>query len=391
MTHQAKYVRVKTILKDHIQNRYSVGMKIPSTVNLGEELGVSEATVNRAIRDLVDEGLLERFRRRGTFVARGNRTRGFVWPVVTEAEGSDPHKTAILRGVEHEAHSRDEHVVLRGLRHGAGPVFLETRGGPPSGMIILYSLSRPVVREYHKRRIPVVLVEPFVRQPGVPVVACDNFGAAYEATAYLARLGHRRIVHATVAFPLPCVMIEERIQGYREAMQEMNLESLGHVHTTAIGTGRPKVEEDDVVDEQAAVGDFLAMLDDVQPTACCCFDDLRAVWVTRICHDHGIRIPEDLSIVGVNDDGPAAQIWPGLTTVHLPLEQLGRTAVRMLDEVIERGDLGGESRVLPGVVVERASVKRLNPEGRGVGAERPRPVPENAKQGGDAETKPVRS
>ena len=60
--------------------------------------------------------------------------------------------------------------------------------------------------------------------------------------------------------------------------------------------------------------------------------------VVHICHEHGIGVPDEVSVVGYDDSGLAAHAWPALTTIRVPLEDMGQTATRMLDELIEKGD-----------------------------------------------------
>jgi len=362
MATETKYAQVKLQLTDFIRAHCSVGSRIPSTETLHETFGVSRATVNRAIRDLVQDGLLERHRRKGTFVARGNKNRCFMWPVLAEEDWSDRHRDAIMRGIEREAQSRGEHIMVRGIGTGSKLSFGGPQGIAMAGVLMAYNLDHSVVEAFHQQHIPVVFVDPFLRIPGVPFVACDNFAAAHTATTYLASLGHRHIVHATIEFPLPCIMVGERKLGYREAMRETGLEANAHIHRTTVIPAPHQNNEDAVVDEPKAIREFLDMLDTRQPTACLCFDDLRAAWVMRICHRNGIKIPEDLSIVGTNDEGTATHLWPALTTVRLPSEELGEAAVKMLDELIELGRLSGGGLLLPGTLVERASVKPLRPQ-----------------------------
>jgi len=359
MNQELKYVQVKDILTAHIRKNRPVGSKLPSTAELQQELGVSKTTVNRAIKDLVDEGHLERFRRRGTFVARGNKNRVFLWLGAGE-DICDPHRDMIMRGAAREAQDRDEHLLVRGLDYGNEPIFTGTKGTPIAGAILLYNSVRSVVDAYHAQHIPVVMVTAFVRFPGVPFVMGDHFGAGYEATDYLTRHGHKKIVHVTIrSFPFRCTIMDERILGYREAMHQAGLGDWCDVFRTPIGMMGHAPTEDDVADDKIAVREFLAMLDQLQPTACTCFDDLRAEWVIRVCHNHNIRIPEDLSVIGVNDDGHGARVWPALTTVSLHLEEHGQSALRMLDTMIEEARLTGGGEVLPATLVERDSVKVL--------------------------------
>ncbi|GAA2312669.1 hypothetical protein GCM10010431_36140 [Streptomyces kunmingensis] len=88
-------------------------------------------------------------------------------------------------------------------------------------------------------------------------------------------------------------------------------------------------------------------------------DDRVAAAVVRALGEYGLRVPEDISVVGYNDDPVAADMTPGLTTVHIPGEELGRTAVRLA--LGGTGRTGQRRRLLGTHIVIRDSVRRLTP------------------------------
>jgi DNA-binding LacI/PurR family transcriptional regulator len=322
-------------------------------------LGVSQGTINRAIRDLVDEGVVERFEGRGTFVAHDNSNRGFLWPSEAREWSKHPYPAAVLHAAEHEAHKRNKHILVGAVRDVTRPQFTGDGTNKVAGVMIIFNYDHEIVHAYHKRHIPVVLVDPLVRTTGIPFVTADHFSAAREATLHLARLGHKRIVHSTLDIPINPMPVEERVLGYGAAMRETDLQDNCHVHRTLLLETEHPASMQDAAGTDPAIEDFVGMLDRVQPTACFCYDDLLAASVLRICHNRGIRVPEDLSVVGINDSPLAAHLWPPLTTVHLPADEIGHTAVRMLDRLIEEDRLTGAGEILPVHLVERASTRGI--------------------------------
>jgi len=341
-----KYEEVKDVLRERAR-RHPFGTKLASTSKLHKELGVSSQTINRAMSDLVDEGILERRPRRGTFVShpdRSTRNLGFIWPEAMERLVKHPYAGTILHGIQAEAGSRNRHLLVASNGDAAHPPFLGERD-EVAGVLILFNYDRRLVKAYIGRAIPVMLIVPLVRVEGVPFVTSDHYLGTHGAVMHLLKLGHRRIVHVTLDIP-GCIPVEEKLRGYNEAMREGGVEEMACVYRA------PPEPWNDVHDDA-----FVDMLRSFQATACCCFDDDVAACTIRVCHKAGIRVPDELSVVGYDDSGIATHVWPPLTTVHVPLEEMGRTAVRLLVELIEGNRLTGYGITLPTRLIERASTK----------------------------------
>jgi len=348
MAQEAKYQRVKEILRKRIRASNGIGSRIPSTAALHKTLGVSSQTINRAISDLVDEGILERHVGRGTFVVRPKRaTRniGFVWPGYMDQLTKHPYMASILHAAEATASTYDRHLVVASNVDPIKPAFIG-QSNHVAGVLILFNRDARLVDAYLERSIPVVLIDPFVRTGDVPFVTSDHYSGMREATLHLVRLGHRRIAYVTY-LGLDFLTFQERLLGYETAMREVHLQETSCVLRLPVGEELPP--------EAAKV--FTDTLDTVRPTACCCCHDDLAMWVIHVCHERGTRVPDDLSVVGFDDSGVASHVRPSLTTVHVPLEEIGRTAVLVLDRLIEEEQVAGRGTVLPTRLVERASTK----------------------------------
>jgi DNA-binding LacI/PurR family transcriptional regulator len=198
---------------------------------------------------------------------------------------------------------------------------------------------------------PFVLLED-VRGIQANVVAIDNLRAIKKAVKYLIENGHSKIVH--FAGPPASSHTQERIEGFRDAFSESTLAfhegmvvSVGSRHEESYG---------------ATSRYFQNRERDDYPTAIVCFNDQQALAVMMALQDLGIRVPEDISIVG-NDDISYASAYPvPLTTIRAPQREIGKTAAEILIRNIESSTLlPNEKVVLETEFIVRKSTKALNP------------------------------
>ena len=154
----------------------------------------------------------------------------------------------------------------------------------------------------------------------VPCVSVDERHAGYVATRHLLSLGHRRI--GFVGGPSDYLPTREKGAGYAEALDEDGLEARGlraHDEFSFEG-GRRAARE---------------LLDrDDRPTAVICSSDVMALGVLKEAHALGLRVPDDLSVVGFDGIDAAGWVEPPLTTVEQPIEELASTAVDLLRTVV---------------------------------------------------------
>jgi DNA-binding LacI/PurR family transcriptional regulator len=175
-----------------------------------------------------------------------------------------------------------------------------------------------------------------------PCVDVDNRAGAYQAVTHLLSLGHRRIGFISNA-PLSYSGAQDRFAGYREALAEYDIPLDDGLVRTAVflpETGR------------AAMESLLSQPE--RPTAVFAAGDVVAIGAMRAVHRAGLRIPDDLAVIGFDDIFLAAQTQPPLTTVRVPAYGLGWTAAEILISLI-RGDEEVSSVVLETELVIRES------------------------------------
>jgi len=173
--------------------------------------------------------------------------------------------------------------------------------------------------------VPLVVVDPRIRcDPELLVVGATNFRGGLDATAHLVALGHRRI--ATITGPQDQDNAVARLAGYRTALIQAGLA----VDDELIRDG------DYGVDAGFRAASLLLRLDD-PPSAVFASSDDTALGVLRAAREQGVRVPEDLAVVGFDDLPIAAWLDPALTTVRQPLAEMGDAAVTLAYQAREGG------------------------------------------------------
>lgn len=190
-------------------------------------------------------------------------------------------------------------------------------------------------------KVPMVQVNPFTRTDSVLYVAGDDYHGAYAMTEYLLGLGHRRIAFFTGPRNMRATV--DRLAGYRAALGDHDVpyeEVLVRPSEWTFDGGYTLTK--------------LMMGEENPPTAIFAGSDEPAFGVLYAAQEMGISVPGQLSVCGYNDLGFSKNIWPGLTTVHQPAEEILELATRMLIDLL-KGKPVEPGRVVPSSLVVRGS------------------------------------
>lgn len=219
-----------------------------------------------------------------------------------------------------------------GYRMLIAPPFRASGQAPPfvrmaharevDGLLIAGVVNGRWIKDMIDAGVPVVLLDNYSPDLSVPAVVNDNAGGAYMATRHLAALGHTRIgfVGAAVDYPFG----RETHEGYTRALRDAGLPS------------DPALEMRVPIDSEAAqrhTGAFFSLPQ--PPSAIFAVTDMLALGVMKAARDHGRRIPADLSVAGMDDIDLAAVTDPGLTTIRIRKEEMGRKAAEVLLDLIQ--------------------------------------------------------
>ena len=289
--------------------------------------GVSAATVSKVLNGSAEVSAATRERVQALLVERRYQrrtsSRAATPPVIdlVFAELDSAWAMEIVKGAVSAAAAAGLTIALSSLADGSGGrSWLDqicSRG--TQGVILLLSrLSDQEKSELWSRRLPFVVVDPRGEQdPSVTTVGATNWAGGLAATRHLIELGHRRIGVISGRPDLLCS--RARMDGYRSAME---------------AAGLPLVPELMQWSNFRVDGGFRATMEmlslPLPPTAIFAGSDLQAMGALEAARVRGVRVPDDLSLVGFDDLPLDEWTSPPLTTVRQPLAEMASTAVRLL-------------------------------------------------------------
>ncbi len=356
--------RISAEIEAGIQSgRYPAGARLPSEPRLAAEFGVSRGTLRQALASLRQGGYLDSIPGRGTFV-RGPRPRviearrrvvGLIVPSITR-----PALPEVLSAIEDELHGRGYSLLVgtsgtsREQEDGRVTRIL---GEGVSGLIVLPIDSRPdhsMYRRLVEDAFPLVLIDRHIVGLSIDAVLPENLGGAFMAVSHLVELGHRRIAFVS-SDNLSTTSVLERLQGYEQALRAAGIQPDGELVFTRLPAIPPEPTDEDrtIQDNARRIARFLSSRD--LPTAVFALHDRIAISVLEAAASLGLRVPEDMAVVGFDDDPLAQKLRVPLTTIAQPREQIGRTAARLIADRIEGLRTETARIVLPTRLVVRRS------------------------------------
>lgn len=252
----------------------------------------------------------------------------------------------VIRGLDQTAQAGGFHLLLSGSHNGKPEIEAAMRAmrGRVDGMIAMSPhLDAETLFENLPASVPVVLLSCAMRDDDYHVITIDNARGVREMIQYLASLGHQRI--AIIKGPDGNYDAAERLRGYRKALKDAGLSPDASLEVPGDFT--------EATGHRAALE--LAGLAEA-PTAIFASNDAMAIGALSALRERGLRVPDDITVVGFDDIPLARYMNPPLSSVHVPIIEMGERAARRLIAALA-GEANGASRHerLPTRLVIRAS------------------------------------
>lgn len=334
---------------------YTSDKRLPTLEDVAARAGVSRATASRVVNADSRVGRLAREAVQTAITDLGYRpnrnARSLVRPeadsiavVVPEAEErvfADPFFASMLAAIAQSLADSPVQVLLAmGKPGNSQKIERYLRGGYTDGAIVVsHHQDDHIWQVLQQTRLPAVYVgRPFVGEVDVPYVDVDNHSGGRLAAEYLIGMGRRRI--ATITGPQNMASGRDRLAGWREAMR-------------AAGAMDDLVEQGDYSTDSGrqAMGRLLERAPDVDGVFVA--SDLMAVSALHEIHEAGLRVPEEVAVVGFDNIQAAELTRPPLTTLLNPVTAMASTAVQMLLKLM--GDEQAESVMLGTELIRRES------------------------------------
>ena len=350
-----------------VSGRWQDGERIPTETQLSRHLDISRTTVRIALQRLEVEGLIQRTAGRGTFVAHQsqNASASHTIGYITHSFHNEIH-SVMLGSAQTELRSAGYQVIFSNATTLAeeAAILQQLLEENIAGLMI-WASAKPtaatvaVLKEFQRRRRPIVFIDRVIDDIEADYVASDNFGGAYELVSHLISLGHEHIVQL-----MPNInglrAIDDRHRGYAAAAQDHGLPV--YAPWKLDPPERPEFHETDIHslvgdESQQIIEQVVRLMNAVntKPTAIACINDILAIITISALRKIGIAAPEEVSVVGFDDISMASHISVPLTTVSQDAYELGRSASRLMLERLGGDDSPPRTRTVPTRLRIRAS------------------------------------
>lgn len=321
-----------------LDGRLPAGTRLPTDDQLATEYQLSREAVRQALSLLVGEGLIERVQGRGTFVCQPSASVSALAieqkqiGLILNNTKNMPANMDILIGVEQAIKLHGYSVNFsysEGSQEQQARDIARLRAHQVVGMIIYPAgdiVHDAAIEQLSKEHIPFVLIDRYIPELETDYVGVANTSGAYRATEHLLILGHKRIAFVFMHHEtLLTTSVQERWQGYCKALKKYGIAYDETLVATDYGFGPQRAKQ--------GIIELLQHPD--RPSAIFAVNDYVALDVLHVAHTLNIRVPDDLAIVGFDDESFAAYTHPPLTTLAQPFLDIGLRAGTLLMSRLE--------------------------------------------------------
>jgi LacI family transcriptional regulator, galactose operon repressor len=315
-----------------------------STVSrvINGDSNVSDATRKKIMEVIKEVNFQPNMAARGLAVGRVNVV-GLVIPMGVSAIFTDPFFPLLIQGVSSECNALDYSVMLwlAEPEYERRMISKMMYNGLVDGVIVSSMLmDDPIVKALAIGTLPFILIGRHPTNENVSYVDMDNLKSAFNAVQHLINMGRQRV--ATISGPGNMIVGQDRLQGYKDALVQNQIpleESL--------------IVEGDFTEE----GGYQAMLSLLagQPDAVFVASDSMAMGAMRAIQAKGLRIPQDVALIGFDDIATSCRLTPTLSTVRQPIQEMGAKAAAAIIDRIHHPDRQPKKIVMESSLVLRES------------------------------------
>ncbi|MFC7682155.1 GntR family transcriptional regulator [Paenibacillus sp. GCM10028914] len=361
------YLVIMEDLRTKILNgEFKPDQQLPTEVELAEQSGVSRITSKRALIELEREGLIYRKRGSGSYVKKQEKDN--ILPEFT-AMNSNPNpiismilpysstnELEYIQGASDYLDSKGYYLSIHYSNWDKNKEKELLLRVPKIGSrgIILYPMSTminiDILNALYWNNYPMVMIDQYIESLPVTSVVSDNLDGGYLATRKLIELEHKRIAFVSSISIEYRSSVRDRYQGYCKALRDHDIP----VDPELIITDFYE-EADKHQDSNEFYKSMVSHLLNIGVTAIQAEHDHLAVDLLRSAIDMGVRIPEQLSIIGFDDHMISRLVEVPITTISQDCNEIGRRAAELIVQQIEGTNVQTQQVIIPVHLVERNS------------------------------------
>lgn len=357
-----------TQLLDDLRHKVLTGVfrpndRLPGEWEIAEELEISRTTIQKAWQGAEEENLIYRIHGKGTFVSGAQPSNTVRLPVgLVIPDFRSAFAAHLVHGVERVFRRQGYRVQVAGSEYSIAEenrVLQQMHDDGVAGYIVwaVQSDNHDRLLSELSSTVPTVLLDRPVSQLHLPCVSSNNYSGGMQAMNHLIGLGHRKI--AFLARPhLHLASVAERYRAYRDALYaigEMPSEPI------LIGTDQELSSYDAyLTNDDSSLKPLIDILQHPErPTAIFAVNDWMALRILRATTSIGLRVPDDISLVGFDNLEVTELLNPPLTTVAQNTELLGSEAARRLLDLIDGDQMYEVLTLIPTDLIVRKSTRSI--------------------------------
>ncbi|MBN2711909.1 MAG: substrate-binding domain-containing protein [Planctomycetes bacterium] len=339
------YQLARNIESGIVGKRWKIGDKLPPVRTLIKDYGVSLPVVRQALKQLEESGLIETIHGKGSFVRKGpNGAAGEGLSKITlimksRDELQRHYFMKVLSEVENNAAQKGISVEFAQVSSLADNGRFITPDAN-SAYILCGDVGAEIISEVKSSDSPAVMIGTDSEDADIVSISNDDFLGGYVAVKHLLALGHRKI--GVFQRDGNALFSRQRLAGCRKALEEA-------------GISEVQVWECMGRDQEKAAEEILKSPE--RPTAIFACSDRLAHSLIKASTSLDVSIPEDLSIVGFDDDAFAQFLVPALTTIRIDCEQLGSECIRILEDLCSGNDSGKKVKIAVSLIERESCCK----------------------------------